>query len=63
MGYRELLLVLGAITLFGITMLSTNRFMADQNDDIWRREFETYALSLAESYIEEARAKAFFDER
>ena len=36
--------------------------MADQNDDVWRREFETYALSLAESYIEEARAKAFFDE-
>lgn len=62
MGHRELLLVLGAITLFGLTRLSTNRYMVGQNDAVWRREFETYALSLAESYIEEARAKAFFDE-
>ncbi len=59
MGQRELLLVLGALTLFGITMLSTNRYVAEQNDSLFQLEFEYYAVSLAQSYIEEAKTKAF----
>ena len=62
MGQRELLLVLGAIALFGITIFNTNRHIVDQNEDMIRREFEYYAISLAKSYLEEARAKPFFDE-
>ena len=59
MGHRELLLLLGAIMLFGVTMLSTNRYMAEQNDATWQREFEYYSLSLAQSFIEEATTKKF----
>lgn len=59
MGHRELLLVLGALMLFSITMLSTNRYMADQNDAIWQREMEYYSLSLAQSFIEEATTRVF----
>ncbi len=59
MGRSELLLVLGALILFGLTRLSTNRYMIDQNDAIWQREFENYSLALAQSFIEEATTKAF----
>jgi len=59
MGQRELLLVLGALTLFGVTMLSTNRYVAHQNDSLFQLEFEYYAVSLAQSFIEEAKTKAF----
>ena len=59
MGRSELLLVLGALMLFGVTMLSTNRYMVDQNESIIQREYEFYAISLAQSFIEEAKTKAF----
>ncbi len=59
MGQRELLLVLGAIILFGLTMLSTNRYVINQNESIIQREFEFYSISLAQSFIEEAKTKAF----
>ena len=59
MGQRELLLVLGALILFGLTMLSTNRYVIDQNESIIQREFEFYGISLAQSFIEEAKTKAF----
>lgn len=59
MGHRELLLVLGAIMLFGLTMLSTNRYMVDQNESIIQREYEFYGISLAQSFIEEGKTKAF----
>ena len=59
MGQRELLLVLGAIILFGITMLSTNRYVRDQTESNIQREFEFYGISLAQSFIEEAKTKAF----
>ena len=59
MGQRELLLVLGAIILFGITMLSTNRYVRDQTESNIQREFEFYSISLAQSFIEEAKTKAF----
>ena len=59
MGRSELLFVLGAIMLFGLTMLSTNRYMVDQNESIIQREYEFYSISLAQSFIEEAKTKAF----
>ena len=59
MGHRELLLVLGALILFGVTMLSTNRYVVDQNESIIQREYEFYAISLAQSFIEEGKTKEF----
>ncbi len=59
MGHREMLLLLGAIMLFGVTMLSTNRYVVDQNESIIQREYEFYSISLAQSFIEEAKTKAF----
>ena len=53
------MLVLGALMLFGLTMLSTNRYIADQNESIIRQEYEWYSISLAQSFIEEAKTKAF----
>lgn len=59
MGRSELLLVLGALILFGLTRLSTNRYMVDQNESIIQREYEFYAISLAQSFIEEGKTKAY----
>jgi hypothetical protein len=59
MGQRELLLLLGAITLFGVAAFNVKRFSVDQNESMLRRQIEFYAVSLAQSFIEEANAKAF----
>lgn len=59
MGRSELLLVLGALILFGLTRLSTNRYMVDQNESIIQREYEFYAISLAQSFIEDGKTKEF----
>ncbi|MFQ5707793.1 MAG: hypothetical protein ACE5HO_10110 [bacterium] len=59
MGQRELLLMIGAIMIFGITVLTTNQYVVDQNEAALRREFEYYSISLAQSYIEEGKTKAF----
>lgn len=45
--------------LFGLTRLSTNRYMVDQNESIIQREYEFYAASLAQSFIEEGKTKEF----
>lgn len=59
MGQRELLLLLGAITLFGAAALNVRRFMVDQDEALLQRQFEMYAISLAQSFIEEAKVKKF----
>ncbi|MEK7727062.1 MAG: hypothetical protein AAB354_01550 [candidate division KSB1 bacterium] len=59
MGQRELLLLLGAITIFGTAALNVRRFMVDQDESMLQRQFEVYAVSLAQSYIEEAKVKDF----
>ena len=59
MGQRELILVLGALTLFGLATLATNRYVNDQQDEMIQREYEYFGLSLAQSYVEEAKARAF----
>ena len=62
MGHSQLLLTLGAIAIFGMVLLNTNRRIIEQNSDIIRKEYQYYVLSLAKSYIDEAKAKPFFDE-
>jgi len=59
MGQRELLLLLGAITIFGTAALNVKRFIVDQNESMLERQYEVYAVSLAQSFIEEAKVKKF----
>ena len=59
MGQQELLLTIGAIVIFGMSMVSTNLLTVEQTEAIYRQQAELYALSIAQGYIEEARAKAF----
>lgn len=59
MGHQELLLTLAAIAMFGVVLLNMNRKMIEQNEDMIQREFEYYAISLAQSFIEEAKTKVF----
>lgn len=59
MGNRELMLVLGALVIFGITTLTANQFVASQSDAMLQHEFEYFAASLAQGYIEEAKNMAF----
>lgn len=59
MGHREMLYLVGALVLFGSVMLNSTRFTMGQNDAIFQRELEFYAISLAQSYIEEAKTKEF----
>ena len=59
MGQRELLLVLGALTIFGTTILTANRFIVSQNNEMLEHEFEYFAASQAQTYIEEAKNMAY----
>jgi len=59
MGPRELLLTLGAITIFGITTLSVNRLALNNSDAIVNQQIELYALNLAQRFIEEGKTRAF----
>jgi hypothetical protein len=59
MGHRELLLLLGALTVFGVAALNAKRFIVDQNESMLKRQSEIHAISLAQSFIEEAKAKRF----
>jgi hypothetical protein len=58
-GQQELLLTIGAIIVFGLSMVSTNMLMVEQTEAIYRQQAELYALSIAQGYIEEAKTKAF----
>lgn len=59
MGQRELILVLGALTIFGMTILTANRFIVSQTNEMLEHEFEYFAASLAQGYIEEAKNMAY----
>jgi hypothetical protein len=54
-----MLFLLGAIGIFGLSLVTANRYMVDQSEDVIRREYEYFAASLAQGYIEEAKGKAF----
>jgi len=59
MGQRELILVLGALTIFGMTILTANKFIVSQNDEMLEHEFEYFAASQAQAFIEEAKIMAY----
>ena len=58
MGQRALLLILGALTIFGVATFAGNQFKADHNDAKLARELQFFAVALAQYYLEEARALA-----
>jgi len=59
MGQSELLLVIGAIVIFGLISLSVNRHILVNSDAVYGQQAELYAVSVAQRYIEEAKMKAF----
>ena len=59
MGQQELLLTIGAIVIFGISLTSVNLLTVEQTEAIYRQQAELYALSIAQGYIEEAKTKSF----
>lgn len=59
MGQKELLLTIGAITIFALVSLSVNRHILINTDAIYGRQAEFYAAKLAQRFIEEAKVKAF----
>lgn len=59
MGQRELLLALGAITLFSITSVTINRLSLRNSEAIYAQQAEFYAVSVAQQFVEEAKTKAF----
>lgn len=59
MGQREFLLTLGAIVIFGMTVLSVNRLALSNSEAIVNQQVELYALNLAQRLIEEGKTRAF----
>jgi hypothetical protein len=59
MGQRELLLTIGAIIIFSLTSLSINQLSLRNSEAIYGQQAEFYAVSVAQRFIEEAKAKAF----
>lgn len=59
MGEREMMLVLAALFFFSMTSLSVNRFCISNNEVMMKSEFDYYAISLAQSIIEEAKTRHF----
>ena len=59
MEQSELLLVLGAIVIFGLISLSVNQHILVNSDAVYGQQAELYAVSVAQRYIEEAKMKAF----
>jgi hypothetical protein len=61
MGTREMFLVLGATMLFGVISYSATMTMMQNKDDVWQNEYRLTALSIAQRFIEEAKAMPYFD--
>ncbi len=59
MGSRELLLTIGAITIFAVITTTVNRLMLFNSEAIVDQEVEFFAASVAQRFIEEAKTKAF----
>ncbi len=59
MGRAELLILLGAIVIWGIFTLSVNKSRFNSEVSIMQSQFEISAVGIANSYLEEARSKAF----
>lgn len=59
MGEREMFLVLASLFFFSVTSLSVNRFCLNNSEIIMQGEYEKFAISLAQRFIEEAKTRAF----
>jgi hypothetical protein len=59
MGKAELLILLGAIVIWGIFTLSVNKARFNNEVSIMQSQFEISAVGIANSYLEEAKSKAF----
>jgi len=59
MGKAELLILLGAIVIWGIYTLSINEARFNNEISIMQSQFEISAVGVANSYLEEAKSKAF----
>jgi len=59
MGYRELMLSIGALMVFAMVTISVNRNTLAQNDAIYGQQAEYVALNLAQQFIEEAKLRAY----
>ncbi|MBN2013290.1 hypothetical protein JW960_28425 [candidate division KSB1 bacterium] len=61
MGTREMFLVLGATVLFGVISFSATSTMLMNKEAVFENENRLTALSIAQQYIEEAKARPYFD--
>lgn len=59
MGKAELLILIGAIVIWGIYMVSVNEARFNNEISIMQSQFEISAVGVANSYLEEAKSKAF----
>ena len=59
MGRAELLLVLGALSIFGWYSLTVNRSLLENSTRVMESEFEITAISLLQEVISEVGLKAF----
>ncbi len=59
MGYRELLLTIGAITIFSITTVSVSRHMVDNTEIIYEQQAAYLLYGYANSIIQQAKTREF----
>lgn len=59
MGYREMLLTLGAITIFSLTTVSVSRHMVDNTEIIYEQQAAYLLYQYANSIIQQAKTREF----
>ncbi|MEX0769416.1 MAG: hypothetical protein WD035_01710 [Balneolaceae bacterium] len=60
-GYTEIIQVIGAMIIFSLILLSTNRHILSNTERQVESEVEMLCVTLAQDLIDEARLKAFDD--
>ena len=58
-GYTEIIQVMGAMIIFSLILLSTNRYMLNNTQQQINTELETQAVSIGQNLIDEALLKPF----
>ncbi len=59
MGSSNMVMIIGAIVLFGIFLTSSNKLMIANTEIASQNEYYIAALAIAQSVIDEAKTKAF----
>ncbi len=59
MGYREMLLTLGAITIFSLTTVSVSQHMTDNTEIIYEQQAAYLLYGYANSIIQQAKTREF----